>query len=76
MIRMTPRIDAGGIAATAITAIGPDETAGELEERLANFGSTADRARCRCARDGLDHRRTSGKDKGHKGPEAHARKTE
>jgi methionyl-tRNA formyltransferase len=39
VIRMTPRIDAGGIAATATTAIGPDETAGELEERLANLGA-------------------------------------
>jgi methionyl-tRNA formyltransferase len=39
VIRMNPRIDAGGIAATAAIAIGPDETAGELEERLANLGA-------------------------------------
>ena len=39
VIRMTPRIDAGGIAATAATPIEPDETAGELEERLATIGA-------------------------------------
>ena len=39
VIRMTPRIDAGGIVATAVTTIGPDETAGELEERLARSGA-------------------------------------
>jgi len=39
VIRMTPRIDAGGIVATAGTTIGPDETAGELEERLAQMGA-------------------------------------
>jgi methionyl-tRNA formyltransferase len=39
VIRMTPRIDAGGIIAIAKTTIGPDETAGELEERLALLGS-------------------------------------
>jgi methionyl-tRNA formyltransferase len=39
VIRMTPRIDAGGIAATASTLIGPDETAGELEKRLAHLGA-------------------------------------
>lgn len=39
VIRMTPRIDAGGIAATATTAIAPDETAGELERRLASLGA-------------------------------------
>ncbi len=36
---MTPRIDAGGIAATGATLIEPDETAGELEERLARLGA-------------------------------------
>ena len=36
---MTPRIDAGGIVAIARTPIGPDETAGELEERLARLGA-------------------------------------
>jgi methionyl-tRNA formyltransferase len=39
VIRMTPRIDAGGIIAVARTAIGRDETAGELEERLARLGA-------------------------------------
>jgi methionyl-tRNA formyltransferase len=39
VIRMTPRIDAGGIVATAAVPIGPDETAGELEERLAKLGA-------------------------------------
>jgi methionyl-tRNA formyltransferase len=39
VIRMTPRIDAGGIIALARTAIGPDETAGELETRLAELGA-------------------------------------
>jgi methionyl-tRNA formyltransferase len=39
VIRMTPVIDAGGIIATAGTTIGPDETAGELEERLAMLGA-------------------------------------
>jgi methionyl-tRNA formyltransferase len=39
VIRMTPRIDAGGMIAVAKTAIGPDETAGALEERLAEIGA-------------------------------------
>jgi methionyl-tRNA formyltransferase len=39
VIRMTPRIDAGGIVSVAGTTIGPDETAGELEERLAWLGA-------------------------------------
>jgi methionyl-tRNA formyltransferase len=39
VIQMTPRIDAGGIAATAATPIEPHETAGELEERLARLGA-------------------------------------
>jgi methionyl-tRNA formyltransferase len=39
VIRMTPRIDAGGMIAVAKTPIGPDETAGELEERLAELGA-------------------------------------
>ncbi len=39
IIRMTPRIDAGGIIAIARTPIDPDETAGELEERLAQLGA-------------------------------------
>jgi methionyl-tRNA formyltransferase len=40
VIQMTPRIDAGGVAAGATTKIGPDETAGELEQRLAVMGAT------------------------------------
>jgi methionyl-tRNA formyltransferase len=39
VIRMTPRVDAGGIIAIARTPISPDETAGELEARLAQLGA-------------------------------------
>ena len=39
VIRMTPKIDAGGMIAFARTPIGPDETAGELEDRLAALGA-------------------------------------
>jgi methionyl-tRNA formyltransferase len=39
VIRMTPRIDAGAILSIARIAIDPDETAGELEERLAHLGA-------------------------------------
>ena len=39
MIRMTPKNDAGGIVSIARTPIGPDETAGELEDRLAQLGA-------------------------------------
>ncbi len=39
VIRITPRIDAGGMIAVARTPIGPDETAGELEHRLAVLGA-------------------------------------
>ena len=39
VIRMTPRIDAGGMLALARTAIEPNETAGELEDRLAILGA-------------------------------------
>lgn len=39
VIRMTPRIDAGGIIAVARTPIDPDVTAGELEDRLARLGA-------------------------------------
>jgi methionyl-tRNA formyltransferase len=39
VIRMTPRIDAGGTIAFARTAIGPNETSGELEARLAVLGA-------------------------------------
>jgi methionyl-tRNA formyltransferase len=39
VIRMTPRIDAGGMMAVARTPIDPDETAGELEDRLALLGA-------------------------------------
>jgi methionyl-tRNA formyltransferase len=39
VIRMTPRIDAGGMMAFASTPIDPDETAGELEERIAILGA-------------------------------------
>ncbi len=39
VIRITPRIDAGGMLAFARTPIGPDETAGVLEDRLAVLGA-------------------------------------
>ena len=39
VIRMTPRIDAGGMLAVARTPIQPAETAGELEDRLALLGA-------------------------------------
>jgi methionyl-tRNA formyltransferase len=39
VIRMTPKIDAGGMIAFARTPIDPDETAGELEDRLARIGA-------------------------------------
>ena len=39
VIRMTPRIDAGGMIAVARTPIDPDETAGTLEGRLAAIGA-------------------------------------
>ena len=39
VIRMTPRVDAGGMIAFARTEIDPDETAGELEARLAQLGA-------------------------------------
>ena len=39
VIFMTPKIDAGGMLKVARTPIGPDETAGELEDRLAALGA-------------------------------------
>ena len=39
IIRMTPKIDAGGMLAFARTPIGPDETAGEVEDRIAVLGA-------------------------------------
>jgi methionyl-tRNA formyltransferase len=39
VIRMTPQIDAGGIISIARTPIDPEETAGELETRLAQLGA-------------------------------------
>ncbi|HEX8199212.1 MAG TPA: methionyl-tRNA formyltransferase [Isosphaeraceae bacterium] len=39
VIRMTPRVDAGGMIAMARTPIGPDETAGALEARLSALGA-------------------------------------
>jgi methionyl-tRNA formyltransferase len=39
VIRITPRVDAGAILLQAETAIEPDETAGELEGRLAELGA-------------------------------------
>ncbi len=39
VIQMTPRIDAGGIVGIGRLNIDPDETAGELEARLARLGA-------------------------------------
>ncbi len=39
VIQVTPRVDAGPIFARAATAIGPEETAPELEVRLAELGA-------------------------------------
>lgn len=39
VIAMTPRVDAGGMISVATTPIQPDETAGELEARLAILGA-------------------------------------
>jgi methionyl-tRNA formyltransferase len=39
VIRMSPRVDAGGMLSFATTPIGPDETAGELETRLSQIGA-------------------------------------
>lgn len=39
VIHMTPRLDAGPAIAQAATFIGPDETAAELEPRLAELGA-------------------------------------
>lgn len=38
VLHMTPRLDGGPLLATVQTAIGADETAGELEERLSILG--------------------------------------
>ncbi len=39
VIRMTQEMDAGPVLGTAVTDIGPDETAGELYARLAQLGA-------------------------------------
>lgn len=39
VIQMSPKLDAGGMIAVAKTPIGPNETAGELEDRLALIGA-------------------------------------
>jgi methionyl-tRNA formyltransferase len=39
VIQMNPRVDAGAILLQAETPIGPDETAGDLEVRLAELGA-------------------------------------
>ncbi len=41
VIHMTPRLDAGPVLSTAETMVLPDETAGELEPRLAELGIAA-----------------------------------
>ena len=39
VILMNPRVDAGGMLSVATTPIDPDETAGDLEDRLASLGA-------------------------------------
>ncbi len=39
VIQMTPKVDAGGMIAFARTKIDPEETAGELEARIATLGA-------------------------------------
>jgi len=39
IIQMSPQLDAGGMIAQAVVDIGPEETAGELEARLAPLGA-------------------------------------
>jgi methionyl-tRNA formyltransferase len=39
VIQMSPRVDAGGMLSFARTVIEPNETAGELEDRLAQLGA-------------------------------------
>ncbi len=41
IIRMSPVLDAGPVLASREVAIGPEETAGELHERLAHLGAEA-----------------------------------
>ena len=75
VIRMTPRIDAGGMIAFARTAIDPDETAGELEDRLAALGAplVAESIAALAAGTAEDH--PSGQVQGHARPPSSARKT-
>ncbi len=40
VIRMSPRVDAGGMLSFARTSIDPDETAGDVESRLSQIGTT------------------------------------
>ena len=70
VIRMTPRIDAGGIIAVARTPIGPDETAGELEERLAALGAPLVAEAIAALERGHAPGPPAGEGQGHKGPEA------
>ncbi|MFM7160188.1 MAG: methionyl-tRNA formyltransferase [Planctomycetaceae bacterium] len=39
IIQILPALDAGPVLSTAVTPIGPTETAGELEDRLAHLGA-------------------------------------
>ena len=69
VIQMTPRIDAGGIAATAATPIGPNETAGELEERLAKIGAPLVARVIDALALGPDPDTAPRSEQGHQGPE-------
>ncbi len=70
VIRMTPRIDAGGILDVAETPIGPDETAGELEGRLARLGAPLVAEGDRRTRGGTRRDPAAGSVQGHQGAEA------
>ena len=71
VILMSPRIDAGGMIKVARTPIDPDETAGELEDRLARSRRTAGR-RGRSPRSTRDRARSCRRSKARvtKAPEA------
>ena len=55
IIRMTPRLDAGGVILQGAVPIGPDQTAGELELVLADLGAQLALDAVRRIRAGTDH---------------------
>ena len=70
VIRMTPRIDAGGIIDIAETPIGPDETAGELEDTSGTARCPAGGPGDRRAGGGTSPDPAAGPDQGDQGAEA------